>query len=137
MLPRSLARLVGGVLSATAVLSVQVGAGSMSMTLSQGTPPAAPAPAVPPAVSADATLTPFGMWQGMVLAGSGAIFVRLDVRGDADHVLVDVTLPQAGALKQPAEDVEVQGPKLGLTLKAAVSNRKSRQAAKQWPASSP
>jgi uncharacterized protein len=119
MLPRSLARLVGGVLSATAVLSVQVGAGSMSMTLSQGTPPAAPAPAVPPAVSADATLTPFGMWQGMVLAGSGAIFVRLDVRGDADHVLVDVTLPQAGALKQPAEDVEVQGPKLGLTLKAA------------------
>lgn len=92
----------------------------LSAAVASATPQAPPpAPVAAPAAPAAAARTPVGSWQGMVLAGNGALFVRLDVRQEGDHGAVQVTLPQANALKQDAVEVELAGSRLGLTLKAA------------------
>jgi uncharacterized protein len=55
---------------------------------------------------------------------NGSLFVRLEVSGTDAAPKVLVTLPQAMAMRQEAEDVSLAEPKLALTLKAAgVSGR--------------
>jgi fermentation-respiration switch protein FrsA (DUF1100 family) len=82
--------------------------------LAQGA--ASPAPA--------ASRSPLGIWQGPVSAMNGSLFVRLEVSGTDAAPKVLVTLPQAMAMRQEAEDVSLAAPKLSLTLKAAgVSGR--------------
>jgi fermentation-respiration switch protein FrsA (DUF1100 family) len=77
----------------------------------------APATAAPTAVPA-AERTPVGLWQGPIAAGNGSLFVRLEVAGSAKPEVM-VTLPQAMAMRQAADDVALEGTKLGLTLNAA------------------
>jgi fermentation-respiration switch protein FrsA (DUF1100 family) len=77
--------------------------------------PAAATAAQPPTAGPSAE----GIWQGMVLAGNGALFVRIEARLEGGHGVALVTLPQAMALKQEAQEVSLEGPKLALTLKAA------------------
>lgn len=88
--------------------------------------PAAPAPPVPAApaspAAADAPAadrSPVGLWQGPIAAMNSSLFVRLEVSGTKEKPVVLVTLPQAMAMRQSADDVTMDGSKLSLTLKAA------------------
>jgi len=120
----SASRLGGGILFST-LLAALVPSARAQDSLPTAVPPAPLVAETPPASDAvPAEVAPANAFPvpsrfaGEVVAGPGSIFValRIDPSTDGAPPRVEVTMPQAGALRQVAEGTTLEGGRLSFTL---------------------